>query len=477
MGILYKLIPMFCRSKGDGLEKLRSGLKLSGAEQFSLIVTLSFPAILAQLSSMIMSYIDASMVGRLGAVNSASIGLMSSTLWLFWGIDRAITSGFSIQIAQLIGAKRDEDARNVMKSGLVAALLLSLIVTAIGALLSRPLPLWLGANSEVARGATTYIFIYMLSMPAFQMMDMATAFIQASGNIRVPSILSILMCVEDVLFNFLLIFPTRKVGGITIPGLGLGVAGAALGTALSFVLTAILLLIYMLFISDKLHIRRGEKAEFRKNTFTGATRIGIPVLLERIAMNGAQVVCTSIVAPLGTIAIAANSFALTAESLCYLPGFGVREAAGTLIGQSIGAGRMDMARRLGWMSTLFGMLMMGMTGILLFIFCPWMIGLLTTDTAVRELAVHALRVECYAEPFYGASIVAWGVFRGAGYVVVPTLMIFVSMWFIRIPLMMFFSPRFGLGGFWFAMGLELVARGTIFLFMLKGRRWQKKAIL
>lgn len=467
---------MFCRRKDDGLEKLRNGLKLSTAEQLSLIVTLSFPAILAQLSSIIMSYIDASMVGRLGAVNSASIGLMSSTLWLFWGISRAVTSGFSIQIAQLIGAKRDDEARNTAKLGIITGVVLSLFVTALGVAISRDLPLWLGANSEVARGATTYIFIYMLSMPAFQMMDMATAFIQASGNIRVPSTLSILMCIEDVLFNFFLIFPTRKVGFITIPGAGLGVAGAALGTALSFVLTAVLLLIYMLFISEKLRFRRNEILIFRGQTFRGASRIGIPVLMERVAMNGAQLVCTTIVAPLGTVAIAANSFALTAESLCYMPGFGIREAAGTIIGQSIGAKRIDMARRLGWLCTLFGMAVMAGTGILLFIFCPAMIALLTTDAAVREMAVHALRLECYAEPFYGASIVAWGVFRGAGYVLVPTLMIFVSMWFIRIPLMKFFAPRYGLGGFWFAMGLELCARGTIFLVMLAGRRWQRKAI-
>ena len=468
---------MFCGSRDDGLEKLRSGLKLSTTEQLSLIAALSFPAILAQLSGIIMSYIDASMVGRLGAVNSASIGLMSSTLWLFWGISRAATSGFSIQIAQLIGAKRDSEARNTAKLGLLSALLLSLVVTAIGLAISRDLPIWLGAEGEVARGATTYIFIYMLSMPFFQMMDSATAFIQASGNIKVPSTLSVLMCIEDVLFNFFLIFPTRKIGPITVPGAGLGVAGAALGTALSVLLTALLLLLYLFFGSNKLKARRGERLAIRRHALASALKIGVPVLLERTAMNGAQLVCTSIVAPLGTVAIAANSFALTAESLCYMPGFGIREAAGTITGQSIGAQRYDLARRLGWMCTLFGMAVMGISGVLLFIFCPAMLSLLTTDQAVRELAVQALRLECYAEPFYGASIVAWGVFRGAGFVLVPTLMIFVSMWFIRIPLMLFFAGRYGLGGFWFAMGLELCARGTIFLIMLAGRRWQRKAIV
>ena len=184
---------------------------------------------------------------------------------------------------------------------------------------------------------------------------------------------------------------------------------------------------------------------------------------------------TKIVAPLGTVAIAANSFSVTAESLCYMPGYGIGSAATTLIGQSIGAGRKDLTKRFGWLTTGLGMLIMTGSGILLYIFAPFMIGLLSPDPEIRELGAAVLRIEAFAEPMYAASIVATGVFRGAGDTFIPSCINLFSMWCVRIPLGAFLAPRFGLHGVWFAMCVELCVRGVLFLIRLSGKKWQKSA--
>lgn len=118
--------------------------------------------------------------------------------------------------------------------------------------------------------------------------------------------------------------------------------------------------------------------------------------------------------PAGDGTIAANSFSITAESLCYMPGYGIGTAATTLIGQSIGARRHDLTRRLGYLCTGLGMTVMTLSGIVLYLAAPTMIGLLSPDPAIVALGAQALRIEAFAEPMYAASIVASGVFRGAG---------------------------------------------------------------
>ena len=183
---------------------------------------------------------------------------------------------------------------------------------------------------------------------------------------------------------------------------------------------------------------------------------------------------TVIVAPLGVFAIAANSFAITAESLCYMPGYGIADAATTLVGQSIGAGRRKLTRSFARITVLMGMGIMGLMGVLMYLFAPQIIGLMTPVGEIRELGVMALRIEAFAEPMFAASIVAYGVFVGAADTLVPCLMNFFSIWAVRLSLAALLAPTLGLKGVWIAMCVELCFRGMIFLVRLKRERWMKK---
>lgn len=461
----------------DLLERLRNKETLSVGEQLKLTVQLSIPAIMAQISSIVMQYIDAAMVGSLGANDSASIGLVSSSTWLFGGLCSAASIGFTVQVAQNIGAKEDKSARNIVKQGLLSVLLFSCVLMVIGILISRGLPVWLGGEADICGNASSYFLIYALFLPIMQLNHTASGMIQCSGNMKLPSILHIAMCFMDVLFNMILIFPTGSVTlfgmSFTMYGAGLGVTGAALGTAIAELVTVCIMLVYLLFVSPLLHIRREEKMHFKQEELKHAVRISIPIGFEQVVMCGAQIMSTKITAPLGTVAIAANSFSVTAESLCYMPGYGIGSAATTLIGQSIGAGRKDLTKRLGFLTTGLGMAIMTGSGMLLFIFAPFMIGLLSPDPAIRELGASVLRIEAFAEPMYAASIVASGVFRGAGDTLIPSCINLFSMWCVRIPLGAFLAPRFGLQGVWAAMCIELCVRGILFLIRLSGNKWQK----
>ena len=296
---------------------------------------------------------------------------------------------------------------------------------------------------------------------------------------HVPSLLGVVMCVLDVIFNFFLIFPSREwnIAGFffTMPGAGLGVKGAALGTAAAEVVVATILLRYLWTRSAELRLT-GERGSLRPvlNTLKKALHIGLPMGIEHIVICGAQIMTTVIVAPLGIFAIAANSFAITAESLCYMPGYGIADAATTLVGQSLGAKRRELTRSFAHMTVFMGMVVMGIMGVFMYLFAPQIIGLMTPVNEIRELGVMALRIEAFAEPMFAASIVAYGVFVGATDTLVPCLMNFFSIWAVRLSLAAILAPSLGLKGVWIAMCVELCFRGAIFLIRLKRERWIKR---
>lgn len=463
------------------IDKIRSGEKLSVGQQLKLTAQLSWPAMVAQLSSMMMQYIDAAMVGHLGADASASVGLVSTSLWLFWGICSAVTMGFSVQVAHSIGASDHARGRRILRQSITSCLLFSLVVAIVGAAIAFPLPHWLGGKENICPDASVYFLVFVLALPLFTMNYLGGGMLRCSGNMKVPGGLNVLMCVLDVIFNFLLIFPTRSVSllgmQVTLPGAGMGVLGAALGTAAAEALTAGFMMWFLCFRQDGLAISK-EKGSFRPEweIMRKALKVSAPMTLEHVVICGAQIAVTVIVAPLGVMAIAANAFAVTAESLCYMPGYGISEAATTLVGQSYGANRQDLAKRFGYITVGLGMLTMSIMGVVMYIFAPEVMALMSPVRDIIDLGAGALRIEAFAEPMFAASIVAYGVMIGVGDTVVPAIMNFSSIWLVRVTLAAWLAPIMGLNGVWLAMCIELCFRGAIFLWRLISGAWLKKGL-
>ena len=424
------------------------------APQLRLVWQLSLPAILTQITTIAMQYIDSAMVGALGADASAAIGLVASSTWLFGGVTTAVSAGFSVQVAHRIGAGEDTEARTVVRHGLAAAMTLAALLALLGLGICRQLPCWLGGGAEICADASAYFLTFSLMLPFSQLNSLTAGFLQCAGDMVTPSVLNAVMCGLDVVCNALL-----------IPHFG--VLGAGMGTALACALVSLAMAWCCCVRNAQLRLRRGETHAFRPEILKKAFRIGAPVAVQEIAMNGAMVASTMILAPLGAAAIAANSFAVTAESLCYMPGYGVGSAATTLVGRSVGAGDAAQARRYGNICTALGGALMGCTGLLMMIFCPFVFRLLTPVAEVRTLAAQALRIGLLAEPLFGVSIAAAGALRGAGDTLVPSLLNLGSIWIVRLGLSLLLVGKLGLRGMWIAMAIELCVRGALMLWRQK----------
>ena len=449
------------------LGKLRGGEPLSWGQGLRLTMLLAVPAILAQLSSVVMQYIDSAMVGRLGAGPSASIGLVASSTWILYGFGMAVNTGFSVQIAHACGASDFKRARQILRQALAGVLLFGLFLGLTGVGISGPLPSWLGGEEAIRADASGYFRIYSAFVPISLLGYAACAMLQASGNMKVPSIIYISMCALDVVFNYIFIYV-----------LDMGVIGAAWGTGIAEALTSVFSIWYVCTRSKELSLR-GERGPRLAWGPTLRTAFGItgPLWLQNLVMRGAYVASTLIVAPLGAVAIAANAFAITAESFCYMPGYGLEEAATTLIGQSLGAKRKDVARTFACMTIGMAMLIMTSLAVVMFVFATPIMALLSSDPQVVALGAKVLRIEAFAEAMYAASIVGFGVCAGAGDTLVPTLLNFGSVWLVRIVLALILTPRFGLTGYWISMCIELNVRGLLFLLYVRTSRWTRKVII
>ena len=446
------------------LSYIREGKMMTQREKLWLIVSLSIPSILAQISATVMFFIDASMVGHLGAKASAAIGLVETTGWLMGGLASAANMGFSVQVAHFIGANDFEAARRVLRQSMVCCMAWALMISLISVIIAPFLPYWMGGSEEIARDASIYFAIFGLAGIFFQAEGLAGSMLKCSGNMKIPSMLNIGMCVMDVLFNYLFIYI-----------LGLGVMGAAIGTGVAMLITAGLML-YFLLVKSKMLSLVGRPGSFKpkSDTVSTAIKIGAPMGLQHLLMGGAYIVSTMIVAPLGTIAIAAHSLAITVESLCYMPGYGIAEAATTLVGQGIGAGQKMLTRSFARMSVGLGIAIMTIMGVLMWTFAPELMSLMSPVEKVIAQGTQVLRIEAWAEPMFAAAIVCNGVFIGAGDTMVPAIMSLVSMWAVRLTLAATLAPKYGLKGVWTAMAIELTFRGSIFLTRLFLDKWRER---
>ena len=304
--------------------------------------------------------------------------------------------------------------------------------------------------------------------------------LRSTGDALTPGLISIFTCVLDIIFNFFLINPTREITvfgqNLTVWGLGWGVPGAALAQPLptpwavrwrwAFCCCGMARCASASPARGTLPAPACITCEGRRAAGGRARR---PVLGTGAA--GAHRVRA------GTTAIAANSLGVSAESLCYMAGYGIQDAALALVGQAVGANRRDMAKRFAWLCTAMGMGIMALTGVGLYVFRPASDGIFTADAAVIALGARVLRIEAFAEPMFGASIVASGSMQGAGDSTGCFVLNLVSMWGVRLTLAVLLAPRFGLVGVWVAMCAELCTRGALFLLRLARGKWLDKGAL
>ena len=439
-----------------------AGSEMTLQQKLRLTVLLAIPAIIAHISLIAMQMIDAAMLGHLSTTQASAVGLVSTTIWLYGGLTGAFASGFSVQVAHRIGAGDNKGARSVIRQGLFSGLIFASLLGLSGIIIAPHLPHWLGAQEVICHDATRYFTIFSYGLPFVTINNVAAGCLRCSGNIKVPSILMVIMCCLDIFFNYVFIYR-----------MDMGTDGAALGTLVAYAIIVIFMVGYMTLKDKLLNFRQDDRLDFipKLKILKKTCRIGLPIGLERSIMCTAQITISSIIAPLGSIAIAANSFAINVESLCYMPGYGVAEASTTLVGQSKGASKRNLMHSFAWICMALGVGIMAIMGLIMWVFAPEMMSLISPDKSVIDLGTEILRIEAWAEPGFAAAIVAMSVFVGAGKTLIPSLMNLGSIWIVRVSLTLLLAPTMGLRGVWIAMAIELCFRGIIFTARLCTRKW------
>ena len=456
-------------------------MKSLQTRRLAVLWRLSWPAILEQLLGTMVSYVDTAMVGVLGAAASAAVSINASSIWLVGGVLSGIGVGYSVQVANSVGARDEAKARRAIVQALLAVLVVGFGFLLIMQLLAGSIPRWMGARPEVLSDAVRYLRYYTLCMPGHTMLYVFSAVLRCTGDTRTPLILNSSCNITNMVLNFFLIYPTREItlfgSTVTVPGAGMGVAGAAAASAIAIDLAGLILLTvvvrrYRLF-------RRGCGDSLRPDRIIirTAVSLGLPYIAERASVNLGQITMTRIVAYIGTAALAANHIATTIEGLCYLPAYGITAAATALVGHSVGAKNKEDARSYGTLSGLFGFVLCVVTAVALFLVAPSLAGLFSPDAEVIALTTRVLRIVAFCEPFFALSIVMAGSLRGANDSRTPMFISLCSMWIIRITLtcILIFGFGFGLEGVWLAMSIELTCRGLLCSLRWRSGKWTRLA--
>ena len=442
-------------------------------EPATIIWALAWPTILEQILQVTVTYVDSAMVGSLGSHATAAISVSSSTIWLVNGWMNALAIGFGVLMARNIGAGNLQRAKQVVRQGFTSALYFGLALTTLFLVVAHYLPIIMGADEKVIPLARTYFHYIAIGYLPNMMMILISSFLRLSGDSRTPLYLNGLNNLLNVTLNLFFIFEKIEIGFIRLPGLGLGVKGAALGTMISCTITSILLLYIITRKNVPIRLQITKGFVFDRKIQKDAFHLALPMALERSTLSFGQIVFTKLVGGLGTTALAAHFLAISAESITYLPSSGFATAATTLVAQSLGSKNKSLARKYSGICILWGTLLMSFMGVVLFLGAPYLMSFFTRDIDVIRLGSTVLRIEAFAQTGFGLSILAFGVFRGSGDTRRPFLIAVAGMWLIRLPLALILLrwTSLGLLAVWIAMTVDLNLRGIICFVQYRRFTW------
>lgn len=429
------------------------------------VLTLAWPAVLEQLLNMSVGLADTYIVGHLGAAPLAAVGLSIQVLNLFWGLFGAIGVGSIALVARRIGAKEPESANAIAQQSILLALFVG-VLTAIILWLGAPRFLaWLGAEPEVVEMGSAYTravasTVYMLSI-----LFIGSAIMRGAGDTRTPMLVMLVINVVNIVLAYTLAYGIGPLPRLGVLGSGIGAATArGLGG----------LLILVLLIRGKGQVRiEYEIPRPNIKTLGQILRIGLPAVGEQLLMRFGQIVLATFIAGLGTVAYAAHQIAISALSVAYMPGWGLALAATTLVGQELGAKRLERASQSAYAALRMTVIIMTIMGGLVSAFPAQVIGIFTNDPAVIAAGILALRIAGLSMPFLGISFTLAGGLRGAGDTTSVLIILGVCIWGLRIANAYWLGPLLGLAGIWTAVGADFVARAVLMSLRFRSGKWKR----
>jgi len=446
------------------------------------IIALAWPIFVEQILVSLVHSIDTAMVGSLGAEATASVAISQSPNMLINGVVMSLGVGYTSLVSRRIGARDIEGARRLLRQAILTIFAVGIPMSALLFGLARLIPAWMGGAPEILDTAATYNRILALSMLFRSMTMVLAAIYRGYGDSKTPMKINVMVNLLNMVGNFLMIYPTREIEifglRFTMFGCGWGVAGAAVATSLSASIGGILLLVLCFTRKSEMQISLKESFAPDWKEISGVVRIGLPAMLERFTMSSASVIVSSTVASLGTIAVAAQNLAGTAESLSFMPGFAFGSAATTLFGQSIGAKRPDLGKKYVSLTIRMGAVVMLLTSLMLFFAGKFIMSLFTPDAAVIDAGADLLKVLALIQIPQMIAMVYSGALRGAGDTKSPFYIALISMWGVRVTGVLLCTRVFHLGltAVCISMCIDNVVRFLLFTMRYKKESWKKKTV-
>lgn len=402
--------------------------------------------------------VDTAMVGRLGAASLAGLGIAQIPVFLAMAVERGLGIGGQVLVAYHTGAKEPDRRLKVSRAVVALSLLSAVAVAGVLWLISPPICRWMSAGDAMLQEALAFLQVYYFLFVFSGLFYVFSAVFQGTGDTKTPLYVTLGVNVIHVALSYGFIF-----GKLGFPDLG--VRGAALSMGISeFIGTVVLAVIAT---------RRGLWNPGIKGLSWGATkavtRLGGPTVMERLFVNGMQGIYTRLLTGFGTAAIAAHRIGIDIEAVAFLPALGFGQAATTAVGQRLGAGDPDGARRAGWVTSEAALVFMGVLGITYYFFGEQWMRLFTPDPEVIALGTRFCVVAAFIQVPLSFAIVVAGALRGAGETRWVMAMPLVGGWLVRLPLgyLLGYVMGFGIMGVWWTMFIDWMIRGTLISWKFK----------
>lgn len=446
------------------------------------IVRLAVPAVLENLLSTAVLFVDTLLVGRLNDPAAlAAVGLSSSFLWIAQGIFMAVGVGALALVARAWGEGDRAEARRLagqsitFSAALSAGVMLVMMLLAepfLRALLQDPDP----AQAErVLRMAVDYSHVMLSTAVLAYPRLVMSAVMRAAGDTRTPMWITLLVNAANIALAVPLIYGLG-------PAPALGVIGAAVATACAQALGGLISLAALVRGWTPLHLSPRQLARqmvaWDGQDVRRIWRLALPNVIESGIQRVGFITFIGIVSSLGTTAMAGHQIANAVESMAFMPAWGLAIAASTLVGQSLGARCVDIAEMATQRTAIFGVLSMVAMGALFVPLGPWLASAFGAQGEVLAQASLAVRISALELPVLALYMIYGGALRGAGDTRSPMFVSLIGAVFFRVAAVWTLAVGLGLGlaGVWLGTAVDWAGRALLMWLLYRRGAWKKLVV-
>ena len=454
-------------------KKLPEGVK--SKELYQDIIRIAWPSFVELLLTQLASMVDLMMVGSMGGAANpsigtqalAAVGLTTQPKFLLMAAFISMNTGVTALVARYRGRGEKETANLVVRQGLLFTFLVTVVLSVLGVVFARPMVLFMGSTEEtVTLWATQYLQIQMAGFLTMALTSTITASLRAVGDSRTCMIYNLIGNLVNVCFNWLLIY-----GNMGFPELG--VAGASLATVLgqlvAFGMAAAVILRGNGFL--KLEFARG----FRLNRIVMGEMLGIglPAMAEQLLMRAGIIIFAKTVASLGTVAYATHQVCMNIQALSFMTGQAFAVSATTLMGQSLGKRRTDMAQAYCSRTRTVGFCFSLVLAAVFCLFGREIVGAYNSDAEIIRIGARIMLIVALLQPFQSSQFIIAGGLRGAGDTRTTALITFITVLLVRpVTAILLIRMGFGLYGAWFGMAADQILRSALVLGRYHSGKWK-----